>query len=180
VFSKNIIKFLFLKTKNHDWEMKMLEKDKEQVLCTRKIIDEYGLDAEIIYHDTRNATTAEACASLGVDASDIAKSILFIAKDGSPHLVVILGHKRVSIEKLKKILGQDVRIAKPDEVIKHTGTEVGAVTPIGCKNVTKHIDKTLLEKEYVYASAGSQFATLKIRTKDLIEYTKGNLVDVAE
>jgi prolyl-tRNA editing enzyme YbaK/EbsC (Cys-tRNA(Pro) deacylase) len=32
----------------------------------------------------------------------------------------------------------------------------------------------------VYASAGSQFATLKIRTKDLIEYTKGNLVDVAE
>jgi len=115
-----------------------------------------------------------------VDASDIAKSILFIAKDGSPHMVIILGHKRVDTNKLERIIGQKVRIAKPDEVLKHTDTRVGGVTPLGCQQVPKYIDKSLLEKEYVHSSAGSSYTTLLIKTKDLINYTKGKLVDVAE
>jgi len=156
------------------------EADKKRVARTQRIIDEHGLDAKVIWHDVRGATTADARASLGVDASDIAKSILFIAKDGSPHMVIILGHKRVDTNKLKKLIGQKVRIAKPDEVLKHTGTEVGGVTPLGCDHVPKYIDKSLFEKEYVHSSAGSSYATLKIKTKDLIDYTKGNIVDVAE
>ncbi len=156
------------------------EVDKERVARTQKIIDEHNLDAKVIWHDVRGATTADARASLGVDASDIAKSILFIAKDGSPHMVIILGHKRVDTKKLKALVGQKVRIARPEEVLKHTGTEIGGVTPLGCDHIPKHIDKSLLEKEYVHASAGSAYATLKIKTKDLIEYTKGHIVDVAE
>lgn len=156
------------------------EADKERVARTQQIIDEHNLDAKVIWHDVRGATTADARASLGVDASDIAKSILFIAKDGSPHMVIILGHKRVDAKKLKALVGQKVRIAKPDEVLKHTDTEVGGVTPLSCNHVPKYLDKSLLEKEYVHSSAGSSYATLKIKTKDLIEYIKGNLVDVAE
>lgn len=124
------------------------EEDRKRVARTQEIINEHRLDAKVIWHDVRGATTADARASLGVDASDIAKSILFIAK--------------------------------PDEVLKHTGTEVGGVTPLGCDHVPKYLDKSLLEKEYVHASAGSSYATLLIKTKDLIEYTKGNIVDVAE
>lgn len=159
---------------------KVSEADKARVARTQKIIDEHRLDAKIIWHDVRGATTSDARASLGVGASDIAKSILFIAKDGSPHMVVILGHKRIDTGKLRKIVGQKVRIAKPDDVLEHTGMEVGGVNPLGCDNVPKYLDKSLLEKEYVHASAGSSYATLKIKTKDLIEYTRGKIVDVAE
>lgn len=154
--------------------------DKERVARTQKIIDEHNLDAKIIWHDVRGATTADARASLGVDAADIAKSILFIAKDSSPHMVIILGDRRVDTNKLKKIVGKKIRIARPDEVSKHTNTEVGGVTPLGCDHVPKYIDKSLFEKEYVHASAGSSYATLLIKTKDLINYTKGKIVDVAE
>jgi len=156
------------------------ELDKQRVARTQKIVDEHKLDARIIWHDVRGATTADARASLGVDASDIAKSILFIAKDGSPYMVIILGHKRVDTKKLKKIVGREVRIAKPEDVLKHTNTEVGGVSPLGCDSVPKYIDRSVLEKEYVHASAGSCYATLLIKTKDLIDYTKGNIVDIAE
>jgi len=156
------------------------EADKERVARTQSIIDEHGLDAKIIWHDVDASTTETASLSWGVDASDIAKNILFIAKDGSPHMVIMRGDKRVDTKKLKKIIGQKVRIAKPDEVLKHTDTRVGGVTPLGCQQVPKYIDKSLLEKEYVHSSAGSSYTTLLIKTKDLINYTKGKLVDVAE
>lgn len=156
------------------------EADKARVARTRRIIDECKLDAKVIWHNVRKATTADAYTTLGVDASDIAKSILFIAKDGSPYMVVILGHRRVDTKKLKKIVGREVRIAKPDEVLKYTDTEVGGVSPLGCDNVPKYIDRSLLEKEYVHASAGSSYATLLIKTKDLIKHTKGSVVDLAE
>jgi prolyl-tRNA editing enzyme YbaK/EbsC (Cys-tRNA(Pro) deacylase) len=154
--------------------------DKDRVERTARIIYENRLDAKILWHDVKGATTADAYVSLGVQASDIAKSILFMAKDASPHMVIILGHLRVDDKKLKRIVGRDVRIAKPDEVLSHTGTEVGGVSPLGCDNVPKYIDRSLLSKEYVNASAGSSYATLLIRTKDLIEYTKGRIVDVAQ
>jgi prolyl-tRNA editing enzyme YbaK/EbsC (Cys-tRNA(Pro) deacylase) len=154
--------------------------DKERVARTQKVIDANGMDAKIIWHDVEGATSADARASLGVDMSDIAKSILFIAKDGSPHMVIILGHKRVDTKKLKHLVDQKVRIAKPDEVIHHTTARVGGVSPLLCDQVPKYLDKSLLKKEYVHSSAGCSYATLLIKTKDLIEYTNGEMVDVSE
>jgi prolyl-tRNA editing enzyme YbaK/EbsC (Cys-tRNA(Pro) deacylase) len=156
------------------------EADKQRVARTQKIVDENRLDAKVIWHDVEGATTADARASLGVDASDIAKSVLFIAKDGSPHMVIILGHKRVDTKKLKQLVGQKLRIANPDEVLHHTKTRVGGVTPLGCNHIPKYLDKSLLGKEYVHSSAGSSYATLLIKTKNLIDFTKGKLVDVSE
>lgn len=154
--------------------------DRQRVARTQSIIDEHGLDAKVIWHDVEGATTADAYASLGVEASDIAKSILFIAKDGSPHMVIILGHKRVDMKKLKQLVGQKVRIARPDEVLRHTTSRVGGVSPLLCDDVPKYLDNSLLEKEYVHSSAGSSYATLLIKTKDLIDLTKGKAVDVSE
>jgi len=156
------------------------EADKQRVARTQSIVDSLGIDAKVIWHDVRGATTADAYASLGVTAADIAKSILFVTKDGSPHMVIIAGDRRVDAKKLKRIVGKDVRIARPDEVLQHTGTEVGGVSPLGCDAVPKYVDRGILQKELMHASAGSAYATLKIRTKDLVACAGGNVVDVAE
>jgi len=156
------------------------EADKKRVAHTQSIVDSLGIDAKIIWHDVRGATTADAYASLGVTAADIAKSILFVAKDGSAHMVIIAGDRRVDSKKLKTLVGREVRIARPEEVLKHTGTEVGGVSPLGCDAVPKYVDRSVLAKEWMHASAGSAYATLKIRTKDLAACTHGTVVDVAE
>ncbi|MFH1622946.1 MAG: YbaK/EbsC family protein [Candidatus Aenigmatarchaeota archaeon] len=156
------------------------EADRQRVAKTQSMVEQLGIDARIIWHDVRGATTADAGASLGVTPADIAKSILFIAKDGSPHMVIIAGNCRVDTKQLKRIVGKEVRIAKADEVLKHTGNEVGGVSPLGCEAVPKYLDRSLLEKEWIHASAGSAYATLLIRTKDLVKHAGGNVVDVAE
>jgi prolyl-tRNA editing enzyme YbaK/EbsC (Cys-tRNA(Pro) deacylase) len=156
------------------------EADRQRVARTQDVIDGLGIDAKVIWHDVRGATTADAYASLGVTAADIAKSILFIAKDGGAHMVIIAGDRRVDAKKLKRIVGKEVRIARPDEVLQHTGNEVGGVSPLGCEAVPKYLDRSLLEKERVHASAGSAYATLLIRTKDLVACAGGNVVDLAE
>lgn len=156
------------------------EADRQRVARTQSIVDSLGIDAKVIWHDVRGATTADAYASLGVTAADIAKSILFVAKDGSPRMVIIAGDRRVDAKKLKRIVGSEMRVAKPDEVLQHTGTEVGGVSPLGCDSVPKYVDRSVLAKEWMHASAGSAYATLKIRTADLVKHTGGNVVDVAE
>ncbi len=156
------------------------EIEKERVQMTGEIIRRENLDAKIIWHDVEGRTTADARASLGVDASDIAKSILFIDNDNAPHMIVILGHKRIDVRKLKGVVGKSVRIAKPDEVLEYTGIEVGGVNPISCKPVSIYLDKSIMEKEYVHTSAGCSYATLLINTKDLIKYTEGEIVEVSE
>jgi len=159
---------------------KVSEIEKERVQNTDNIIRSEGLDAKIIWHDVEGRSTRDAKKSLGVEAEDIAKSIVFIDNDNEAHMVVILGNRRVDVRKLKDIIGKSVRIAKPDEVLEETGIEVGGVNPISTKPIDILIDKSLLDKEYVHTSAGCSYATLLINTKDLIEYTNGEIVEVAE
>ena len=163
-----------------DEKKEIKKEDKKRVTNTEKIIKEQNLDAKVIWHDVKGATSADARASLGVDMSDIAKSIVFIKKDGSPVMVIILGHKHVDDKKLKALVGQKVRIAKPDQVLEHTGFEVGGVTPIGCKEIPIYIDKSILSKPYVHTSAGCSYATLYIKTEDLINFAGRNIEDLAK
>jgi prolyl-tRNA editing enzyme YbaK/EbsC (Cys-tRNA(Pro) deacylase) len=153
---------------------KLLVKDAEE------IIERENLNAEIIWHEKRGASTSEAEQSLGVTAADIAKTILFITKDQKPIMVIIMGDKRVDTNKLKKIIEKKVRIAKPDEVLEHTRHPVGGVTPLSCKDIPKFIDKSVLGMKTVFSSAGSPYASLKIDVDELLKTTKGKIVDVSE
>ena len=154
--------------------------DKLLVRDTEEVIEEEKLNAEIIWHEKRGASTSEAEQSLGVTAADIAKTILFITKDKKPIMVIIMGDRRVDTKKLKKIVEKKVRIAKPDEVLQHTGHPVGGVTPLGCKDIPKFIDKSVLGMKTVFSSAGSPYASLKIDVDELLKTTQGKIIDVSE
>jgi len=158
----------------------MDDNNKLLVKEAKEIIERENLNAEIIWHEERGAKTSEAQQSLGVNASDIAKSIIFVTKNQEPVMVIIMGDKRIDTKKLKKIVGKKIRIAKPNEVLKFTGHPVGGVTPLSCKEIPKFIDKSVCEKEIVFSSAGSPYASLKITSEDLLKTTQGKIVDVAE
>lgn len=162
-------------------EMKLMdENDKILVKETKQVIEKENLNAKIIWHEKKGASTSEAQQSLGVTAADIAKTILFITKDNEPIMVIIMGDKRVDTKKLKKIIEKKVRIAKPDEVLRFSGHPVGGVTPLGSKQIPKLVDKSVYQMKTVFSSAGSPYASLKITVDELLETTQGKVVDVAE
>ncbi len=75
-------------------------------------------------------TVEEVTAFLGVGPELLIKSLVYKVGDRTV-LVLVRGDYDVNEAKLQRILGPDVRIASPDEVLTEFGVEVGFVGPIG-------------------------------------------------
>ena len=76
-------------------------------------------------------TAPAAAAALGVEAGQIANSLVFDA-DGEPLLVMTSGAHRVDTGKVAAIVGAErVRRASPEFVRAATGQAIGGVAPVG-------------------------------------------------
>ena len=114
---------------------------------------------------TRNSELAAK--ALGCSVPEIAKSVVFV--NGSAAVVIISGDKRVDSAKLSKLIGEEVRIAKPDEVREKTGFPIGGVPPFPhAEGVAVFPDSSLMRFEHVWAAGGTPNAVFRIATADLI------------
>lgn len=76
-------------------------------------------------------TIEEVSGFLGIPASSLIKSLLVIAEDGTPALILVRGDYELHEGKLSRFLRQEIRPAHPDEVQEILGVEVGFVGPVG-------------------------------------------------
>src|SRR2546423_1792542 len=114
---------------------------------------ELGLEVDVVTLDTPTRTVAEAAAAVGCEASQIAKTLVFVA-DGDPVLVVASGAHRVDPDLLADVFDvAQIRQASPEEVRVATGYPIGGVSPLGC-HLPIAFDETLLEYDRVYAAGG--------------------------
>ena len=144
-----------------------------------RILEDNGLECEIRSFPESTKTSGEAADLLGIDVSEIAKSIVFRCGD-SPVIVVASGINRVSKDKLGDITRSRPKIMGPDEVLEATGYPVGAVPPLGHKNIRVCIDRDLLQKERVWAAAGTSHSVFGIAPGDLVRVSGGEVADVKE
>ncbi|MEM0123842.1 MAG: YbaK/EbsC family protein [Conexivisphaerales archaeon] len=112
----------------------------------------------------------EASKELGIDVHDVVKSVLFVTSEGDAVLVIVRGDRRVDQGKLARELGtRKLRLASKEEVARITGYKVGALPPVGHKNMIKTmIDYAISLEKIVYAGGGAIDSSLKIRVKDII------------
>jgi prolyl-tRNA editing enzyme YbaK/EbsC (Cys-tRNA(Pro) deacylase) len=143
-----------------------------------------GLDAALVRELPADTSTAEAAArAVNASQGSIVKSLIFVA-DGTPLLVLVAGDQRADVKRLRAMLGlskRQLRIARPSEVLEHTGFEVGGVPPVGHGEPLRTlIDRSLGRFEVVWAAAGSANAVFPITFQDLVTVTGGEVVDLAE
>ena len=143
-----------------------------------------GLDPNLVRELPADTSTAEAAArAVNAPQGSIVKSLIFLA-DGRPLLVLVAGDQRVDVRRLRAILGMSkrrLRIARPAEVLEHTGFEVGGVPPVGHKErVRTLIDRTLGRFDTVWAAAGSAHAVFPISYEKLVIVTGGEVTDFVE
>ncbi|MDI3257971.1 MAG: YbaK/EbsC family protein [Kyrpidia sp.] len=139
----------------------------------RRALENLGHTVEIIELDQSTRTAREAARALGVEAAQIAKSILFLAGE-EPVLVIASGAHRIDAGKLTVILGRPVKLADPATVRDVTGYEVGGVAPLGHRMAVKTIiDEFLFNYDTVYAAAGSPQAVFPCRPGALVNWTDG-------
>ncbi len=159
--------------------MNLLEN--ESVRRVEKFIRLFDQNQKVIVLNSSARTASDAASSLGCEVGAIIKSLLF-KTDDTFSLCLIAGDKRVSLNKLKRIINKkDVSMASADEVKKITGFTIGGVSPVGhINNLTSIIDSSLERFENLYAAAGHPNCVFKINFSNLKKITNGSIKNIAE
>jgi prolyl-tRNA editing enzyme YbaK/EbsC (Cys-tRNA(Pro) deacylase) len=122
---------------------------------------------EIREFDESTKNSELAARVLGCTVPEIAKSVVFVGRTTA--VVVISGDRRVDAARLSKLAGEDLRVAKPDEVRERTGFPIGGVPPFPhAEGVAVYPDSSLLRFDHAWAAAGAPNAVFRIGTSDLL------------
>ena len=155
--------------------------DKEPVRRVEKLLKKYDPNQMVITLKTSARTALEAASSLGCDVGAIIKSLL-LKTENEFILCLVAGDKKVSLNKIKKILDtKDVTLAPPNEVKIVTGFTIGGVSPIGHLNkVGIFIDNSLERFTALFAAAGHPNCVFEIKFDDLQKITNGSIKEITE
>jgi len=154
---------------------------KEPVKRVEKFLKDYDANLKIISLDTSARTAKEAADSLKSDVGAIVKSLLFRA-DNRFILCLISGDKKASLNKLKKNLNiVELEMANAEHVKIITGYTIGGVSPVAhLEKIDIFIDNTLNRFNELFAAAGHPNCVFKIDFKDLVQITKGSILDITQ
>jgi prolyl-tRNA editing enzyme YbaK/EbsC (Cys-tRNA(Pro) deacylase) len=110
----------------------------------------------------------------------IAKSIVMVDSAGDPLLAIVPAKSKVSHRKLKSILAvRDVRLATPQEVLRHSGYPAGGVPPFS-KIIRILLDPQVLRNETAIVGGGDVNKLLEVRTRDMVAILSPKIADISE
>ncbi len=142
-------------------------------------MEKNNLEAELIFLKPNEGKTSElAAAAVGCPLSQIAKNI--VLKGSHTYVLVLSGDRKVDLKKFSAVVGEQVRLATPDEVLRETGYPVGGVPPFG--HITKlkvFVDASIKRHDVVYTSGGADNVLMKIDVDALLKIVGDNIVDVS-
>ena len=145
----------------------------------RKVLEAHGLRA-IEFEEGSTPTSVLAAQKLGVAVGNIAKSLLFLGKDGRYRLLVCPGDRKVSNPKLKAALGVKSRMATAEETLAATGFKPGGVCPFGLEGIEILLDQRLADYGTLYPAAGTDSSGVPLDFQTLQRITAGRLVDCTD
>ena len=137
----------------------------------------HGL-AAVEFEPGSTATSQLAAERLGVLVGQIAKSLLFLGKDGRHAMLLCPGDRKASSAKLKAALGVKTRMARRDETLAATGFEPGGVCPFGIDdNIRILLDESLSQYKTIYPAAGTGASGVPMTFAQLVAITGGSVGD---
>ena len=140
------------------------------------ILERHNLQA-IEFEPGSTPTAVLAAEKLGVGVGNIAKSLLFVAKDGRYFMVVCPGDRKVANAKLKAAIGAKTRMANAEETRAATGFQPGGVCPFGVEGIEILLDVTLQNYDTIYPAAGTDSSGVPMSFEELRRITGGRTCD---
>jgi Ala-tRNA(Pro) deacylase len=132
------------------------------------LMSEKKIAYEIYEHEPvyTNPAMAEA---LNVSEAETVKSLVLGTKEGRMIVLVLPGNKKVDWKQAAAGAGtKKVSFAKPEDVSRVVGCEVGCVPPFGHLTALDiYMDPDLIEKNFVYFNPGVHDKSFKIKAWDL-------------
>ena len=147
-------------------------------------LDGKQVDYEVIPHP-KVFTTIEEAQALGIEASEIAKTLVIHVTDTPEDraLVVLPGSQKISNRKIHDIFGtKHARLALEAELASDFPQfELGAVPPLGeLLDLPVYIDERLLSHDTVLFTGGTHTDSVKMGIHDFFNLAESMLVDAVE
>jgi len=143
----------------------------------KTVLDDNGLQA-VEFEEGSTPTSQSAALKFGVKVGQIAKSLLFLGKNGLFFLVVCPGDRKVSGSKLKQAVGVKTRMANADETFRETEFLPGGVCPFGIKSINIFLDEHLKMYDTIYPAAGTNSSGVPMTFEQLAAITNGKICDL--
>lgn len=147
---------------------------------SEKELRSIGVNFELIpltrtVHSVHDVQEACKCKAL-----EVIKTLVFIGSN--PIIVIMPGDKRANITKIEKLIEeQDLRMAKPKEVITLTGYNVGSVSPFGINSEIKQIaDNSILTLPYLFLGSGKSDVLIKISQTEFGKSFRGTFASISD
>ncbi len=123
---------------------------------------------------------AEAAGLLGIDPSDVVKTLVVKRSDDTYLFALIPGGRAISWPKLRAVVGVNkLRLPEADLALAATGYERGTITPIGsATDWPVFADETIAGRR-VALGAGSHGASLFVDADDLIRAYGATVADIS-
>ncbi len=124
-------------------------------------------------------TVEDAARQLEVEPEEIVKSVVFKDEEDTPLISVVPGNTEVDEEKLAKIHGSKVKIAKAREVEEFLDYKVGEVPPVG-HDLKTFVDSKVMEFDKVIAGGGSTHTLVELFPDDIVEVTDAKIGKISK
>ncbi len=142
-----------------------------------QVLAAHGL-TPIEFEPGSTATSELAAGQLGVRVGQIAKSLLFLGRDGRFFMLLCPGDRKASSSKIKAATGVKTRMARYEETRSVTGFEPGGVCPFGVDgSIQILIDAGLAQYQTIYPAAGTSASGVAMTFDQLVAVTGGQVGD---
>ena len=148
----------------------------------RNYIKDNKIKAEQIIFENDVKTSKQA--EVQTDNALIVKTVVFVDLNksleyGNGVIAIVPSNSRVDRSKLRKKSDSKVKISSSEEVFILTSYPAGGVPPFGFKG-RFYLDKSLENKDVVYAGGGSQRTLIKTTIKEILKANKAEVVNILE
>ncbi|MDP9284359.1 MAG: YbaK/EbsC family protein [Actinomycetota bacterium] len=128
----------------------------EPVERVSAVLRSAAVDARLEEFPAGTRTANDAAAAIGCELSQIVKTVVLVS-DGAYVLALVPGDRRADEALVADALSAaEVRVARPEEVLRATGFEPGAVAPFPVRAVAHTLmDKDFFRHQLVWIGAGS-------------------------
>ena len=139
-----------------------------------------GLAVEIVARPAADSLEA-AAALLGLQSSDIVKSLVVKRHDGSFLFALVPGDRQISWAKLRAVVGVNkLSMPSADVALEVTGYERGTITPLGSSTAWPVVADSRIVGRRVALGAGAHGFSAFVDADDLIAGYDATVADISD
>ena len=131
-------------------------------------------------HELSRGAAEKTAKKLGIDPAACFKTIVMRSNDKQIFVFCQSALHEINLKKARQAAGaKEISPVKPDELLSLTGYIRGGCSPLGMKRkFPTFIDKTVLDHEKIYVSAGMRGEQIALSPEDLIKAAGAEAVDL--